>query len=168
MDARGCGGRLGEAVATEGVRSAAAPVGSGTLFCLDWPQPQDEQGLREAMCKWGSVRICCHESPHGEAFGSLMRLFHTVSEEEFSEVRSGLNQSPSYLWVTEGGPGDQHGNKRRRTRGAEGSRAPRYSGRSRFPFAHRCLALPAPRRQPRGGTHEQLRCRSLRFPFYCR
>jgi hypothetical protein len=41
------------------------------------------------------------------------------------------------------GPGDQHGNKRRRTRGAEGSRAPRYGGRSRFPFATRCLALPA-------------------------
>jgi hypothetical protein len=39
------------------------------------------------MCKQRSVRICCHESPHAEAFGSLMRLFHTVSEEEFSEVR---------------------------------------------------------------------------------
>src|SRR5215218_3963971 len=88
MDARGCGGRLGEAVATEGVRSAAAPVGSGTLFCLHWPQPQDEQGLREAMCERGSVRICCHESPHGEAVSSPLRLFHTVSEGKFCEVRT--------------------------------------------------------------------------------
>ena len=35
MVARGRGGRLGEAVATEGVRSAAALVGSGTHFCVD-------------------------------------------------------------------------------------------------------------------------------------
>src|SRR5829696_7261762 len=79
MDTRGREGRLGETVATEGVRSAAAPVGSGTLFCLDWPQPKDEQGLREAMCKQRSVRICCHELPHAEAIGSHLRLFHTVS-----------------------------------------------------------------------------------------
>jgi hypothetical protein len=31
------------------------------------------------MCKQRSVRICCHESPHVEAFGSCLRLFHTVS-----------------------------------------------------------------------------------------
>jgi hypothetical protein len=43
---------LGEAYATEGVCSAAAPMGGGTLICLDWPQPKDEQRLREAMCKW--------------------------------------------------------------------------------------------------------------------
>jgi hypothetical protein len=35
MVARGRGGRLGEAVVTEGVRSAAAPIGSGTHFCVD-------------------------------------------------------------------------------------------------------------------------------------
>jgi hypothetical protein len=35
MGARGRGGQLGEAVATEGVRSAAAPIGSGTHFCVD-------------------------------------------------------------------------------------------------------------------------------------
>src|SRR5215208_7889212 len=39
------------------------------------------------MCKWRGVRICCHESPHGEAVSSRLRLFHTVSKEEFSEVR---------------------------------------------------------------------------------
>src|SRR5215213_2138592 len=97
MDARGCGGRLGEAVATEGVRSAAAPVGSGTLFCLDWPQPQDEQGLREAMCERGSVRICCHESPHGEAVSSPLRLFHTVS------LRTRVNKPPVPMRQTSSG-----------------------------------------------------------------
>src|SRR3712207_3382625 len=39
------------------------------------------------MCKWRSVRLCCHESPHGEAIGSLMRLFYTVSESVFSETQ---------------------------------------------------------------------------------
>src|ERR687896_84361 len=87
MVARGRSGRLGEACATEGVCSAASALGGGTLLCLDWPQPQDEQGLREAMCKWGSVRICCHESPHAEAIGSHLRPFHTVSARGFSEVR---------------------------------------------------------------------------------
>jgi len=79
MVARGRGGRLAEADATEGVRSAASQVGGGTLICLDLPQQEDEQGLREAMCKQRSVCICCHESPHAEALDSLMRLFHTVS-----------------------------------------------------------------------------------------
>src|SRR5215204_3928443 len=79
MDARGREGRLAEAVATEWIRSTASALGSGTLLCLDLSQQKDEQGLREAMCKWRSVRICCHESSHAEAFSSLMRLFHTVS-----------------------------------------------------------------------------------------
>jgi hypothetical protein len=42
MSARGRGGQLGEAVATEGVRSAAAPMGSGTHYCLDLSSPKDE------------------------------------------------------------------------------------------------------------------------------
>src|SRR5215204_5766324 len=87
MDARGREGRLAEAVATEWIRSTASALGSGTLLCLDLSQQKDEQGLREAMCKCRSVRICCHESSHAEAFSSLMRLFHTVSEVEFSEVQ---------------------------------------------------------------------------------
>src|SRR5215216_358719 len=32
------------------------------------------------MCEWRSVRVRCHESPHGEAVSSHLRLFHTVSE----------------------------------------------------------------------------------------
>jgi putative transposase len=34
---------------------------------------------RGYVCGRGSVRICCHDSTDGEAVGSLMRLFHTVS-----------------------------------------------------------------------------------------
>jgi transposase len=50
------------------------------FLCLDWLQPKDGKGLREAVCQWRSVSICCHESPHAEAVSPLMRLFHTVSE----------------------------------------------------------------------------------------
>jgi hypothetical protein len=32
------------------------------------------------MCERRSVGICCHESPHGEAVGSRLRLFHTISK----------------------------------------------------------------------------------------
>ena len=39
------------------------------------------------MCNQRGVRVRCHESPHAEAIGSHLRLFHTVSEEKFSEVR---------------------------------------------------------------------------------
>jgi len=39
-------------------------------------------------------RICCYESPHAEAIGSLMRPFHIVSEDEFSEVASYLCTLP--------------------------------------------------------------------------
>src|SRR5829696_10554164 len=46
-----------------------------------------------------------------------------------------------------------------------GSCASGYCGYSRFPSERRCLALSAPRRQCRVGTHKQLRCRSLWFPF---
>jgi transposase len=45
------------------------------FLCLDWPQPKDGKGLREAMCERRGVRICCHESPHAEAVSPLMRLF---------------------------------------------------------------------------------------------
>src|ERR671914_2486911 len=79
MVARGRGGRLGEVDATEGVRSAASQVGGGTLFRLDLPQQEDEQGLREAMCERRSVRVRCDDSPHDEAARSSLRTFHTVS-----------------------------------------------------------------------------------------
>src|SRR5215204_6101585 len=41
------------------------------------------------MCERRSVRICCHESPHGEAIGSLMRLFRTVSVETVWKMARG-------------------------------------------------------------------------------
>src|SRR5215218_1338609 len=80
-------GRLARALASPRISHLAAPLGSGALLCLDRPQPQDEQGLREVMCVQRSVRICWHDSPHAEAIDSPLRPFHTVSEGEFSEVR---------------------------------------------------------------------------------
>jgi putative transposase len=61
-----------------GVSGSPAPLGGGAFFCLDLPQPQDEQGLREAVCERRSVRIRCHVSPHGEAAGVHLRLRHIV------------------------------------------------------------------------------------------
>src|SRR5215212_5326159 len=42
------------------------------------------------MCEWRSVRICCHESPHGEAVDPLMRRFHTVSRETVWKITEGI------------------------------------------------------------------------------
>jgi hypothetical protein len=69
---------------------------------------KDEQGLREVpMCKWRSVRICCDESPHAEAIGSYLRLFHTVSpgtrvNRRKNEGRSPMLQPSSYSVSTLG------------------------------------------------------------------
>src|SRR5215207_950597 len=86
MDQGRCGSGLAEAHATPGISGLATPLGSGTLFRLDLPQQEDEQGLREAVRNRRSVRVRSHHPPYGKAVGLLMRLFHTVSEDEFSEV----------------------------------------------------------------------------------
>ena len=62
-------------------------MGSGADIFLDRPEQEDEQRLREALCERRSVRVRCYESPHGEAVDPRLRPFHTVSEDEFSEVR---------------------------------------------------------------------------------
>jgi hypothetical protein len=54
---RGRGGRLGEAVAAEGVCSAAAPLGSGTLLCLDLSQSKDELRDYERLCARGEALV---------------------------------------------------------------------------------------------------------------
>src|SRR5918993_1120705 len=72
-------GGLAGTVASQGLPGATSSVGSGADDRLDRPEQEDEQGLREAVCERRSVRVRCHESPHAEAVGSLMRLFHTVS-----------------------------------------------------------------------------------------
>jgi len=54
-------------------------MGSGADIFLDRPKQEDEQRLREALCKRRSVRICCYESPHGEAVDPPLRTFHTAS-----------------------------------------------------------------------------------------
>src|SRR5829696_4198073 len=61
-------------------------MGSGEDIFLDRPKQEDEQRLREVVCERGSVGICCHDSPHGEAVDPPLRTFHIASEGEFSEV----------------------------------------------------------------------------------
>src|SRR5215211_7846114 len=68
-------GRLAEASATASISGPPTPLGGGTLICLDWPQQEDEQRLREVVCNQRGVRVRCHESPHAEAIGSHLRLF---------------------------------------------------------------------------------------------
>ncbi len=82
-------------------RSSHAALGGGTLICLDLPQQKDEQGLREVVCNQRGVRVYAgHESPHAEAIGSHLRLFHTVSEEEFRELRLCRSLRSSSLSLT--------------------------------------------------------------------
>jgi hypothetical protein len=76
--------RLAEASASAGISGPPTPLGGGTLLCLDLSQQEDEQRLREVVCNQRGVGVRCHESPHAEAIGSHLRLFHTVSEGEFS------------------------------------------------------------------------------------
>jgi transposase len=72
-------GRLAEAASAARVPSVTSSVGGGTLLGLGVPQPQDEQGLREALCERRSVRVRCDEPPYDKAVGSHLRPFHTVS-----------------------------------------------------------------------------------------
>ena len=57
---------------------------------MDRPQQEDEQRLGEDMCERRNVRICCHDSPYGEAVEPCLRPFYTISEGEFSEVRCSI------------------------------------------------------------------------------
>ena len=57
MVARGRGGRLGEAVATEGVRSAASALGGGEIFRLDLSQSKDELRDYERLCASGEAFV---------------------------------------------------------------------------------------------------------------
>ena len=54
---------------------AAPQVGRRAHLLVAFPEPQDEQGLREVVCHWGGVHLCGDESIDGEALSSLMRLF---------------------------------------------------------------------------------------------
>jgi hypothetical protein len=80
---------LAKAFATERIPSTSPPVGSGAHFWLDLPQPEDELRDYERLCASGEafVYAAMYESSHGEAIGSHLRTFHTVSEDEFSETQ---------------------------------------------------------------------------------
>jgi hypothetical protein len=79
-------GYRGEDKGKDWLRGVAEEVGGGADDRLDRLKQEDEQGRREVVCEWRSVRICCHDPPHGEANRPRLRTFHTVSEGKFSEV----------------------------------------------------------------------------------
>jgi putative transposase len=59
---------------------------------LSWIDQQrrmskDYERLCASVCERRSVGVRCHDSPHDEASRPCLRTFHTVSKEEFSEVR---------------------------------------------------------------------------------
>src|SRR4028119_1633047 len=49
-------------------------MGGGEDFLVVGPEPQDEQGLREAVRQRGSVRLRGHDPPDGEEAGSWRRI----------------------------------------------------------------------------------------------
>jgi hypothetical protein len=53
---------------------------------VDRPEPQAEQGLREADGHQRGVRVRGDEPPNGEAVGSLVRLFRRFLTADFSVV----------------------------------------------------------------------------------
>jgi hypothetical protein len=59
----------------------------------DWPQQEDELRDYEKLCATSEAFVYAgHESPHAEAIGSHLRLFHTVSprtSENFPSTHSG-------------------------------------------------------------------------------
>src|SRR5215216_5599818 len=75
-------------------------MGSGADVFVDRPEQEDEQRLREALCKRRSVRICCYESPHGEAVDPPLRAFHTVSPRDWVNKLVDLTQ-PSGLYLVD-------------------------------------------------------------------
>src|SRR5215213_6022382 len=89
---------LGEVHASVGLPGAASKVGGGEDDSLDRPEQEDEQGLRTSTGERRSLHLRGDESPHAQAFGSLMRLFGQSQKKnsqklnfrftEFLEVRN--------------------------------------------------------------------------------
>src|SRR5215208_2039097 len=75
VETRGCGGRLGEIVASARLPGPSTSLGGGADVFVDRPQQEDEQRLREIARDQRSVHLRSDEPSDGEAFGSLMRLF---------------------------------------------------------------------------------------------
>src|SRR5215207_10776491 len=78
----------------------------GADAVMDRPEQEDEQGLREDVCKRRSVGICCHDSPHDEAVGPCLSPFHTVSpctgvKIAFAATHfHGFGVAPQGPWIT--------------------------------------------------------------------
>src|SRR5215208_4382397 len=79
---RGSGDRSAEAARTEGPKSLLADkVDSGADLFLAGTEQEDEQRLRASAGERRSPHLRGDESPYGEAFGSLMRLFRQLQAE---------------------------------------------------------------------------------------
>ena len=79
---------MAEVDAAPRLRVPTTPVGRGANVRLVVPQPQNEQGLREAVRHQRGVRLRGDGALDSEAVSSYLRIYQTVSEEFFSE--SGL------------------------------------------------------------------------------
>src|SRR5215208_2204304 len=81
VDQRGSADRSGEAArrAERSKALLAEEVDRGAYLLLVGTEQEVEQGLRAALCERRSARVCCHDSPHGEATRPCLRAFHTAS-----------------------------------------------------------------------------------------
>src|SRR5215212_8331504 len=74
MGKGGAKDRVAEVGAAPRLRGPAASVGCGADVRLVVPQPQDEQGLREAVRHQRGIRLCGDGTLDGEAVGSCLGI----------------------------------------------------------------------------------------------
>src|SRR5215212_10144356 len=86
MGKGGAKDRVAEVGAAPRLRGPAASVGCGADVRLVEPQPQDEQGLRDAVCHQRGVRLRGDGPLDGEAVGSCLGISKQSLEWVFSEV----------------------------------------------------------------------------------
>jgi hypothetical protein len=91
------------------------------------------------MCKWGSVCICCDESPHAEALDPLMRLFHTVSLGTW--VNRGPGTAPSPVTASRPIP-NSNSHSRTRRKAARIIRRRDHPSQLLTPFPRRGIQAP--------------------------
>src|SRR5215218_10934900 len=112
MGQGGQGGGLAEIDAAERFPGAAEEMGCGAHLRVDLSQPEDEQGLREAVRNRGSVRLRCDDQADGKAIGPCVGVSRQSLEGVFCALRvDGDLGSSSHRRhvVKEGGPGPKSG-----------------------------------------------------------
>src|SRR5215212_6913768 len=95
MGKGGAKDRVAEVGAAPRLRGPAASVGCGADVRLVVPQPQDEQGLREAVRHQRGIRLCGDGTLDGEAVGSCLGISRQFLERLFSEVGARLPSGAS-------------------------------------------------------------------------